>query len=526
MKRLYNCKKMQWRPKEMKGWQMYSRIQALKMKGFSIRQVSKVIRVSRNTIRKYWDMPPDEYAETYKTANRMTALSAYEQIVLGWLEEYPCMTAAQVRDWLAEKYQLDAAERTVRRYVTRLREKHGITRESEPKREYEAVEELPKGHQLQLDFGTKTVRVADSNRYIRLYVAVFTLSNSRYKWGVFLDRPFLSEDLVRALYGCFEYIGGMPRQLVYDQDAIIVVSENGGDIIHTHAFSAFLAETKLDVRVCRKADPESKGKIESSVKYVKGNFMAYRKYYGLEAWNQSFEAWLVRTGNKKEHGTTKRPPVEMFAEEQEHLLPLYGVASAQMPKEMDRNVRPDNTVLYRSNRYSVDYGTYSKVKEVYLAVDGGTLIIMDQTGAVLTTHEISLEKGKLIRHEHHRRNKGERIKAIRDKTVALLGEEFQEYLDILIEKKPRYVKEQFKIVVNACEEYGREATLSAMLYCRELELYSANDLRDAAKMISDQQPPAVQPSRLPVEGERYRISVQKRDLTVYTGIAAGSEVAS
>jgi transposase len=473
-------------------------------------------------------MSPDEYAMTYKAANRATALTAYETIVLKWLEEYPCMTAAQVRDWLAELHQLDAAERTVRRYVSKLREQHGITRETEPRREYEAVEELPRGYQLQLDFGTKTARIGDSNRYIRLYVAVFTLSHSRYKWGIFQDRPFLSEDLVRALYGCFEYIGGMPKQLVYDQDAIIVVSENGGDIIHTHAFSSFLAETKLDVRVCRKADPQSKGLIESSVKFVKGNFMPHRKYNGLDAWNQSFEAWLVRTGNKKEHGTTKRPPVEMFSEEQEHLLPLYGVVPAQITEAMDRKIRPDNTVLYRSNRYSVPYGTYSKVKEAFLSVENSTLEIMDQTGTVLATHEISSGKGKLIRPESHRRNKSERIKALRDKTVALLGEEFQEYLDILIEKKPRYVKEQLGIVVSTCETYGRGIALEALLYCKNNELYSANDLCDAAKMISSQQPPTDQPrpSRLPVEGERYRISVQKRNLSVYTEIATGNEVAS
>ncbi|MCL2853913.1 MAG: hypothetical protein FWE20_12985 [Defluviitaleaceae bacterium] len=37
---------------------MYSKIQAMKEQGFSIRQVSKIIRVSRNTIRKYWEMSP------------------------------------------------------------------------------------------------------------------------------------------------------------------------------------------------------------------------------------------------------------------------------------------------------------------------------------------------------------------------------------------------------------------------------------------------------------------------------------
>ena len=242
----------------MKGWQMYSQIQDMKGKGFSIRRASRIIRISRNTIRKYWDMDPQTYAETYKAVNRMTALSAYEATVVKWLEAFPNMTAAQIRDWLDEKHHLDAAERTVRRFVANLRGQYGITRQMEPKREYEAVEELPMGYQMQLDFGVKPVRSAYSSKYIKLYFVIFTLSYSRYKWGIFQDRPFLSNDLVKALYGCFEYFGGMPRQLVYDQDSIIVVSENSGDIIHTQTYTAFLAESKLEVRVCRKSDPESK----------------------------------------------------------------------------------------------------------------------------------------------------------------------------------------------------------------------------------------------------------------------------
>lgn len=511
----------------MKGWQMYSKIQAMKEQGFSIRQVSRILGTSRNTVRKYWDMDPETYAETYKSVNRMTALTAYEPAVLRWLEAYPCMTSAQVCDWLGEKFNLDAAERTVRRFVARLREEHDIPRNAEPSREYEAMEELPKGYQLQLDFGTKTVRSAYSSRYIRLYLVVFTLSHSRYKWGVFQDRPFMSADLVSALYSCFDYFGGKPRQLVYDQDSIIVVSENGGDIIHTKAFAAFLAESKLEIRVCRKADPESKGLVEASVKFVKGNFMENRLYMGLDIWNRSFEEWLVRTGNKKVHGTTKRRPVEVFAEEQEHLLPLYGMRPAEIAEEMGRDVRPDNTVWYSSNRYSVPYGTYSKVKNVTLAVEGGMLKIFDLTGGLLAEHEISLEKGQLIRPESHRRKRGEKSAALREKTIALLGEEFREYLNTMCEKKPRYVKDQLGIVMSACETYGRETLLAAMLYCRELELYSANDLRNAAEMVNGQAlpQPLPQPTRIPIDDERYHIPVQKRALTVYADVAKGMGVA-
>ena len=94
----------------MKGWKMYSRIQEMKGQGFSIRQVSRHIRVSRNTIRKYWEMDPSEYSEKYSAVNRLTAIMAYEPVIVKWLEAYPNITAAQVRDWLEEKHHLDVAD--------------------------------------------------------------------------------------------------------------------------------------------------------------------------------------------------------------------------------------------------------------------------------------------------------------------------------------------------------------------------------------------------------------------------------
>lgn len=82
----------------MEGWYMYSQIQGMKEQGFTIRRVSRIIRISRNTISKYWEMAPEEYAEKYKSANRLTALMAYKPVVVKWLESYPRMTAAQIRD--------------------------------------------------------------------------------------------------------------------------------------------------------------------------------------------------------------------------------------------------------------------------------------------------------------------------------------------------------------------------------------------------------------------------------------------
>jgi hypothetical protein len=311
----------------------------------------------------------------------------------------------------------------------------------------------------------------------------------------------------------------MPRELVYDQDSIIVVSENNGDIIHTQAFTAFLAETKIGTRVCRRNDPETKGKIEASVKFVKGNFMENRYYTGNRQWNEMFEQWLERTGNGRAHGVTKRKPSEMFLEEREHLLPLYGDAPADAVEYMERNVRPDNTVLYLSNRYSVPLGTYGRDKTVCLSVKEDKLYITNCVGDPITTHEISKERGRLVKLESHRRDRGRHVDELLNKTVALLGEEFREYLSVLCERKPRYVKEQLGLVVKACEAYGRECVMAAMRYCQELELYSAVDLNDAAGVIGERAPAPMPPARLPVQDERYHVNVQKRALSVYAQVA-------
>ncbi|WP_243450358.1 hypothetical protein [Desulfosporosinus sp. Sb-LF] len=98
------------------------------------------------------------------------------------------MTAAQVCDWLKKHYQEDIKERTVRRYVKNLREKYHLKKSNHP-RDYEAVDELPMGKQLQVDFGEKWMESIDGQR-VKLRFVALVLAHSRYKWAFFQTRPF------------------------------------------------------------------------------------------------------------------------------------------------------------------------------------------------------------------------------------------------------------------------------------------------------------------------------------------------
>ena len=131
------------------------------------------------------------------------------------------------------------------------------------------------GQQAQIDFGVTTQK-ATSGRNVKLYFIAFVLSHSRYKYKEWIDRPFTTKDVINAHENAFRYFDGVPFELVYDQDNLIVVSENAGDVILTSEFEAYRRSRNLTLRICRKADPESKGRIENVVGFIKYNFAKHR----------------------------------------------------------------------------------------------------------------------------------------------------------------------------------------------------------------------------------------------------------
>ncbi|WP_051999987.1 DDE-type integrase/transposase/recombinase [Schleiferilactobacillus shenzhenensis] len=111
---------------------------------------------------------------------------------------------------------------------------------------------------------TTTKQKAINGRTVKLYFFACVLSHSRYKYVEWQAIPFRTRDLIRCLEDTFYYFGGRPKEIVFDQDRILMVSENSDDIIYTQEFESFKQAQHLTVVPCRGFDPESKGKIEMS----------------------------------------------------------------------------------------------------------------------------------------------------------------------------------------------------------------------------------------------------------------------
>jgi transposase InsO family protein len=68
--------------------------------------------------------------------------------------------------------------------------------------------------------------------------------------------------------------------------------------------------------------PKKKGKVESSVKYVKTNFFAARDEHDADETRQELQRWTDEIANVRIHGTTHRRPIDLFADERAALLPI------------------------------------------------------------------------------------------------------------------------------------------------------------------------------------------------------------
>ena len=328
----------------MKGIEMYAKIQELKELGMSQNAVAVQLGINRATVRHYWNMSADEYSKYSCSIRRISILDQYKSIIAGWIMRFPCISSAQICDWLKENYPYDFKERTVSRFVKALREELGIPR-SAPPREYSAVEELPPGLQTQVDFGEMALPNADGTGSTKVRFAAFVLSHSRYKFVYFQSRPFHTVDLITAMNACFAYFGGMTEEYVFDQDSVVCAAENAGDIIYTHEFEAFRQRCGFRVHLCRAADPESKGKIENVVRYIKHGFLENRLYpFDDSTLNHCGISWLERTANAKQHGTTHKVPAEVFREEREHLRPLPDTVESCSATIL-RTVLKDNTIV-------------------------------------------------------------------------------------------------------------------------------------------------------------------------------------
>lgn len=460
---------------------MYNEFKNLFADGLSKSAIARKTGHDRKTVRKYISMSEQELEHHLERISQRTKkLQRYEEFVRNRISNCIDCSAAQVEDWLKEHHPdfPRVSSRTVYSFVQLIRHKHDLPKPRVKVRACEAVRELPYGEQAQVDFGVSWMRDQHGNR-VKVYFMLMVLSRSRQKFVFFTDQPVTTWFLILAMENAFVYFGGVPRIIVFDQDATILTSENYGELIFTLEFERYLNQRKFKVHMCRKADPQSKGKVENGVKYVKGNFLHGRTFQSMEQLNKESCQWLERTANAKVHGTTHLVPAEQWLIEKEHLQP-YTPLPLNEHTGACYGVRKDNTVLFRGNRYTVPTGTYQGPdSRVRLKTRDGSLIIHDVNGERLATFALETGKGKLVINNNHRRERTSKIDAMEKELTGCFTNQYLagRFLRQIRKRFPRYARDQFMLIKKTIDRQDQNLVDQTLLRCLDLQLFSGGEFK-------------------------------------------------
>jgi transposase len=468
----------------------YLEIHRMHREGHSISRISQQLEVNRRTVSKYLAMSEQEYeAFLNRQSDRDKILHPYESFVKERLELYRDTSAAQMHDWLKERHSdfPSVSQRTVFNFVCWVRDKHRLPILKEP-RQCQLVEETPYGKQAQVDFGEYNMRTSLGAR-IKVFFFALLLSRSRFKFVWFTDRPFTSELAIQAHEEAFKYLKGIPDEIVYDQDKVFVVNENYGDIILTEAFRAYTREQSFALYFCRKADPQSKGKIENVVKFVKQNFLYNRAYHNLGTLNDEAIAWLERTANALPHAFTRKEPHVEWIIEQPFLKPYQGYRQ-KAPTLAPYTVRKNNAILYSGNLYSVPLGTYQgRESLVDVRREQDHIIISDiETKQEICRHKIAAVKGTPVLNTDHKRDKSAAIQEMIDKLCCLLPDagKGREWLNMIKTDKPRYIRDQIILIRDTITGTAPELIGQALDYCLANNICSGGDFKAILAFLAPQ----------------------------------------
>lgn len=414
--------------------------------GLSKKAIARQLKISINTVRKYLTMDEAAISRYMDDTARHKQLDDYREYIVHLLETFPQLSAVKIQRKLLAKYpDLSVSSRTVRRYVRRLKQ----TIVSKQLRYYQPVLDHVPGEQCQVDPG-ELRGVMMNGVETTVHFVVFVLSYSRLMYVALSDKAINTECFIRMHDAAFRYFGGVTAECVYDQTKLVVIDEQYRELTLNARVHEYATHAGFRIQACEGYDPESKGKVEAGVKYVKGNALYGEVFDSWSALEQYLADWLDNTANVRTHASTGEVPQHYYEQcERSQMKPYLSPALVQPDGQgLTRKVDKTGLISYRANKYSVPMA-YQRHRVRVEEVNHQLTIFDLESHQRIACHSLSSGRGEIIKNTDHYRNKQQRIEQLQQQLTALVGEAFSVTLSgQLKDSMPRHYKDQLAGVVS------------------------------------------------------------------------------
>jgi transposase len=335
-------------------------------KKISVRAIAKSFSMSKTTVSKYIELAKsygysakitdDElqeisikveaalYQTTTTTEARgavMATLLKYKDPIKSWLSE-SCMTHTQIQRLLAAE-GIVASERSINRFIQNQFPKL-------PKCTVHLITEA--GKEGQVDFGYVGMMKNELGELHKAHAFVMTLSHSRHRYVEFV---FAQDQVTWAQLhiNAFQFFGGVPLRIILDNLKAGVIKPDIFDPTLNETYSELSRFYGFAIDPAKAYKPEHKGKVERSVRIVKEQLIAGKKYSDIRAANLAALIWCKSEISGVICTSIGRKPIDVFnLEEKDKLLDLpSGVFD--MPEWTVGKIHRDHHFVAKGNFYSV-----------------------------------------------------------------------------------------------------------------------------------------------------------------------------
>ncbi|WP_422389559.1 IS21 family transposase [Candidatus Regiella endosymbiont of Tuberolachnus salignus] len=294
------------------------KIQILHKQGLSQRAIAKELGISRNTVKRYLHSKMNE--PVYKSRAQSSSLLAPFKLFLHSriAQAKPAPLSGVVLFRELKELGYTGSLSLLRQYLYLYRGK--------PTPEPIVRFETEAGKQMQVDWG----QMRGGKSPLHVFIAV--LGYSRAMMVIFTDN-MRYDTLEHCHRLTLDYFQSVPREVWYDNMKTVVVERDAyGEGKHklNQAFYPFAKSMGFIPKLCHTYRPQTKGKVERMVRYVRDNFfrplntklLALGLTLDTDTANEHVTLWLETVAHQRIHDTTKEKPALRLIDERKALQAL------------------------------------------------------------------------------------------------------------------------------------------------------------------------------------------------------------
>lgn len=365
------------------GWVM---IRQLFNQGLTITAIANIMNLTRKTVAA--NLKKETTPKYNRKKQKESKLNPHKGYIRAQLEQYSLTAERLFRKLKEQGYK--GGYGIVARFVN-------IEKKELRKQAVLRFETLP-GEQAQVDWGYfGDIYDQEQKRRIKLYCFFMILGYSRTLYIEFFERAHITNFLI-GHNNAFKYFNGYTKEILYDNLKSVVIKRalRAKESDFNKKFMDFAGYYGFNPILCRPYKPNTKGKVENSVLYVRQNFFAGEEFASLNDVNKKAREWL-KVVNARIHSTTKQQPIER--------LKLESLLSIKDKKIYDtsiikyRRVFNDCHFSYGGNFYSVPYKYAGK--EISVKEASNEITIFYRQELIAQHILVALSKGQHISTSAH-----------------------------------------------------------------------------------------------------------------------------